>query len=154
MWGFTPTISDDHLLIVGYCGADLKGYKGAYKIPVANITTSIDQQHNSDTPTKWTELTAVDHYYTALVLSSSPPVVVGGEDITGTPTADIKMYDNSNKSWKKIGSLSSARSCVGVAAVYNNAIVIIGGCTNGGGMANAKSSCLTIVELGQAELLH
>ena len=52
MWGFTLTISDDHLLIVGYGGANMQRYKGAYKIPVANITASIDQQHNSDTPTK------------------------------------------------------------------------------------------------------
>ena len=152
MYGFTPTISDDHLIIVGYHGAEMKGYNAAYKIPVANIT-SIDQQHNSDTPTKWTELT--DHWFTALVPSSSPPVVVGGNDTTNTiTTADIKMYDNSNKSWKKIGSLSSARSTVAVAAVYNNAIVVIGGCTKADTMANAKSSSLTIVELGQAELLH
>ena len=44
MWAFTPTISDDHLLIVGYGGADIKAYIGAYKIPVASITASIDQQ--------------------------------------------------------------------------------------------------------------
>ena len=82
-------------------------------------------------------------------------MVVGGDDTTGTiPTADIKMYDNSNKSWKKIGSLSSARSRVAVAAVYNNAIVVIGGCTKGDTVAGAKSSSLTVVELGQAELLH
>ena len=154
MYSFTPTIFDDHLIIVGYSGAHTR-YKGAYKIPVANITASIYQQHNSDTPTKWTELTAADHLYTALVPSSSPPVVVSGDDTTGTiPTADIKMYDNSNNSWKKVGSLSSARSNVAVAAVYNNAIVVIGGFINGGGMAHAKSSSLTVVELGQAELLH
>ena len=155
MYGFTPTISDDHLLIVGYYGAELQDYNAAYKIPVAHIRSSIDQQHNSDTPTKWTELTATDHWFTGLVPGSSPPVVVGGEDTTGTiPTADIKMYDNSNKSWKKIGSLSSARSTVAVAAVYNNAIVVIGGCTKADTPANARSSSLTIVELGQAELLH
>ena len=154
MWGFTPIVSDDHLLIVGYYGADMKGYS-AYKIPVANITASDDQQRNSDTPTKWTELTAADQYNTALVPSSSPPVVVSGQDATGKIlTADIKMYDNSNKSWKKIGSLSSARSCVAVAAVYNNAIVIIGGYTKGGSGTIAKSSSVTVVELGQAELLH
>ena len=127
MYGFMPTISDDHLLIVGYFGADKLYYNSAYKIPVANITTSIEQQHNSN---KWTALTTANHWDTALVPSSSPPVVVGGQDYTGTiPIADIKMYDNSNKSWKKIGSLSSARSCAAVAAVYNNAIVVIGGCT-------------------------
>ena len=155
MYAFTPIVSDDHLLIVGYNHTDMKRDKSAYKIPVATITASCDRQHNSDTPTKWTELTSADHWHTALVPSSSPPVVVGGDDITGiTSTADIKMYDNSNKSWKKIESLSSARSVVAVAAVYNNAIVIIGGRTKGGSMANVLSSSVTVVELGQAELLH
>ena len=154
MFGFTPTISDDHLIIVGYYGAERRRYNGAYKIPVANITASIDQQHSSDTPTKWTKMTAAaDHWFTALVPSSSPPVVVGGQHGI-TPTADIKMYDNSNRSWKKIGSLSSARSIVAVAAVYNNAIFVIGGCTKVDSTANAESSSLTVVELGQAELLH
>ena len=92
MCSFTPTISDDHLLIVGYhdadTGADMR-CRSAYKIPVANITTSIDQQHNSDTPTKWAELTVADHWCTALVPSLSPPMVVGGHDTTYKPTADI-----------------------------------------------------------------
>ena len=153
MYAFKPIVSDDHLLMVGYCGADMKGYNGVNKIPVASITASSDQQHNSDTPTKWTKLTAADHWFTALVPSSSPPVVVGGDKEDDTTTADIKMYDNSKK-WKKIGSLSSARSYAAVAAVYNNAIIIIGGCTKGGSVANCKSSSVTVVELGQAELLH
>ena len=155
MFGFIPTVYDDHLLIVSYYGADMRSYNGVYKIPVVNIAASGDQQQKSDTPTKWTELTVVDHWCTTLVPSSSSPVVVGGENTTGTiPTVDIKMYDNSNKSWKKIGSLSSARSGVAVAAVYNNAIIIIGGRTKGGSMAIAESSSVTVVELGQAELLH
>ena len=155
MYAFTPTISDGDLIIVGYVDTNLVNNKSAYKIPVTNITTSVDQQHKIDTPTKWTKLTACDHYGTALVPSSSPPVVVGGANTTGTiPTADIKMYDNSNESWKKIGSLSSARSRVAVAAVYNNAIIVIGGCTKLDTLVNMRSSSLTVVELGQAELLH
>ena len=111
MYAFTPTIYDDHLLIVGYSDANKYSDSGAYKIPVANITASTSQQYNSDTPIKWTKLTAADHWATTLVSSSSPPVVIGGEDKIGKiPIADIKMYDNSNKSWKKIGSLTSARS--------------------------------------------
>jgi len=155
MYGFTPTTSDGDLIIVGYGNKDFKIDNSAYKIPVTNITASVDQQHNIDTSTKWTKLTAADHYCTALVASLSPPVVVGGNDTTSTiSTADIKMYDNSNKSWKKIGSLSSARSNVGVAVVYNNAFITIGGCTKADTWANARSSSLTIVELGQAELLQ
>ena len=155
MWSFTPIVSDDHLLIVSYSGIDKKCYNGACKIPVADIIASGDQQHNRHTPTKLTELTVADHWCTAIVPSSSPPVVVGVGDITGTTTtSDTKMYDNFNKSWKKIKSLSSARSHVAVAAVYNNAIIIIGRCTKGGSAANCKSSSVTIVELGQAELLR
>ena len=113
MYGFIPTISDDHLLIGSYypCGA----CKQFYKIPVANITAPMYQNHNSDTSTKWTELTLPTHWFTDLMPNISPPVVVGGEDTTGTiPTADIKMYDYSNKLWKKIWSLSSARTRVAV----------------------------------------
>ena len=148
MYGFTPTVSGVHLLIVGYSDANIKRENSAYKIPVTNITASID------IPTKWTKLTAADHWFTALILSSSPPVVVGGQDATGAATEDIKMYDNSDKSWKKIGALSSARSEVAVVAVYDNSIIVIGGCTKGDTTANAGSSTVTVVELGQAELFH
>ena len=154
MYDFTPTISDDCLLIVKHCPS--KTCKQFYKIPVANITAPMYQNRNSD---KWTKLIMPTHWFTDLVPNTmtSLPVVVGGEDTTGTIlTADIKMYSNSNKSWKKIGSLSFARTRVAVAAVYNNAstIVVIGGCTKGDTIDNVKSSCLTLVELGQAELLH
>ena len=147
MYAFTPTItSDDHLLIVGYTAADIR-YNTVYKIPIAIITAAINQQHNSDAPTKWTELTASGHYCTALIPSSSPPVVVGGCDIDGISTADVRMYDNSNDSWRKIGSSSSAISYVTLAEVYNNAIIIIGGCTDTKGIANRKATSLTIVEM-------
>ena len=79
MYGFTPIVSDDHMLIVGYSDARMKGDRSTYKTPLTNIIASGDQHHNSDTPTKWTELTAADHWHTALIPSASPPVVVGGE---------------------------------------------------------------------------
>ena len=62
------------------------------------------------------------------------------------------MYDNSDHSWRSAGSLSSARHLVAVAAVGDNAIVFIGGCTKG--KPERDSSSLTVVELGEAELLH
>ena len=155
MFAFIPTItSDSHLLIVSYYGADKFKHKSVYTIPVANITTSVDRQPNSNAPTEWTKLTVVDHYNASPVPSSSPPVVVGGEDIGGEPTADIKMYDHVNWSWKKIGSLSSARTRAPIAAVYNNAIIIIGECTKADTLGDCKSSSMTVVELGQAELLQ
>ena len=157
MYEFIPTISDDHLLIVGYCVTGRKAKKGAYKLPVANITASIEEQHKvtSSTSSGWTELTELTHLLTVLVPNSSPPVVVGGWNRNDkTSTADIKIYDDSDHSWRKVGSLSSAKLVAGIAAVDNNAVIIIGGCTRGGSKDDLKSSSLTVVELGQAEVLH
>ena len=151
MHNLIPTTYNDHLLIVGYSSSSTR-YKATYTIPLASITASVDHEQNSDKSMEWTKLSAADHYWTSPVPSSSPPVTVGGENATGKVTADIKMYDNSMKSWKKIESLSSARSTVAVAAVYNNAIVVIGGYTEGKNVGSAKSSSLKLVELGQAEL--
>ena len=152
MAAFKPIITDDHLLIVGYNDANLQCGNRAYKIPVDYITKSGDQQETSDTCSKWIKMTNATHWYTALVPSSSPPVVVGGQ-VSGTTTSDIKMYDDSSKSWKNIASLSSAKAQITVVAVNNNAIIVIGGYTKGGSVANAKSSSLTTVEIGQAQLI-
>ena len=152
MYGFTPIIYDDSLFTVGYSDADVNVCNDAYKIPVAAIIASIDHQSNNDMPPQWTKLPAINPYRTALVPCLSLPVIAGGKDATGTPTSDIKMYDNLNKSWKKIGSLSFARCGVAITSVHNNAIIVIGGYTTGGSKINRKSSNLTVVELGQAEL--
>ena len=146
---FTPIITDNHFLIVGYTAADLECDASAYKIPVDAITRSGDQQQTSDTATKWITMTNATHWSAALVPSSSPPVVFGGNDPTQTP--DIKMYVDSSKSWKTIASLSSAKSAVAIAAVNNNAIIVIGGCCGGASVNDALSSSLTTVELGQAQ---
>ena len=152
MYYFTPIITDDHLLIVGYDDANDRRVANAYKIPVDDITRSGDQQQTSDTSTKWITMTNDTHWFTALVPSSSPPVVVGGEDQSNITISDIKMYDDSSKSWKNISSLSSARSQVAIATVNNNAIIVIGGYTKGGNADDHRSSSVTTVELGQAQL--
>jgi len=157
MWSFTPIISDDHLVIVGYSsGSAMKRYTGSYKIPVSDIT---DEQPKSNSKsnkkkTKWTTISSATHWSTALVSNSFPLMVVGGQNYSGQPTSDVKMYDEYNKSWKTMALLSSARTDVTVAAVGDNAIVAIGGFTKAGSVSNALSSSLTTVELGQAQLSH
>ena len=77
-------------------------------------------------------------------------MVIGGRDPydVNTTTSDIKIYDESTKSWRNtIASLSSPRSAVTIAAVNDNAIIVIGGYTKGGD--DAESFSLTKVELGQ-----
>jgi len=148
MCAFQPTIFDDHLFIVGYTGADMHLEKLVHKLPIALITNSAYQLHC--TSTRWVKLVQTIQLGSMLVHGLSPLVVVGGEDVTGT-TADVMMFDKFRETWKKIDSLSFARSEVAVAAINNNAVIVIGGCTKGGSITNAKSSSLTVVELGRVE---
>ena len=146
MWGFTPVIFDDNVFIAGFCGHDLKHHRRGFKIPTNEVIGS------QDPPATWTRVAKADHFSTALVPSVYAPILVGGETHDSTPTVDITLYDPSTDSWQKIASLSSARFEVAVALINDNAIMVIGGCTVGGDVENAKSSCLTTVELGKVIL--
>ena len=155
MFNIRPIISDGNLLFVQYYKSDYTVTRCGYKIPVADITSPVKRH------TTWTELTPLSSSDVALVPNSSPLIAVGGhlsspqdahKDIKlrkYDTTANIEMYDDSSKTWKKIDSLSFARTSPGVATVGNNAIVVIGGCTD---VNNTASSAITTVELGQAEL--
>ncbi|XP_065886360.1 uncharacterized protein [Dysidea avara] len=157
MYDISCTISDSHLVIMSYYSIDLKNYTVVYTIPVSEIVSPTRNRLLSwIVPNKWSQLTTANRWAVALVPNSSPLMVLGGTDRTSTvQTTDISIFDNTSKSWKKIeSSLTSARSTAAVAAVNNNAIIVIGGCTSRVSTASAKSSSMTIVELGQAELLQ
>jgi len=69
--------------------------KSAYKMPVANIT---DQQHTLKfiRKHKWIELTASNHWFTALIPGFTPPVIVVGMMEVAQCLQQIsicKMYD-------------------------------------------------------------
>ena len=115
--------------IVGYHGVYSSRHKNAYRIPVASITKSSQHKLNAPRTLDWIEITETTHWFTSLIPNSSPPVVVGGQNTTDTATEDINMYDYSNDTWRKVGSLSSARSYVTVSAMHNNAIIVVGGYT-------------------------
>ena len=154
MFNVRPTTSDGNLLFVEYYESSFIVTACGYKIPIADIISPVKQH------TTWTKLTPLSSSDVAVV-SNSCPIVVGGHRSSPQDankdtelrkydtTADIEMYDDSSKTWKKINSLSFARTSTGVAAVGNNAIVVIGGCTDAN---NFASSAITTVELGQAEL--
>ena len=90
------------------------------------------------------------HRYSSLVTGISPLTVLGGFGSTDV-SADIEMYERSTRKWKKLNSLSFARSSAAVAVINNNVIFVIGGYTKQGGFADAMSSILTVVELGLVE---
>ena len=156
MSSFAPIIADCQLYIVGYWGADMRHNSDAYMIPIVDVISSSEQNQINEqdqaivAPTQWINITAAFHHWTSLVPHSSPPATVGGRNKGGSATDDISVYILS-RSWRKVASLSSARSQVAVAAINDNAIIVFGGYTKGGTTASAMSSCVDTVELGQAK---
>ena len=139
---------DNHLFIVGYINADNHFDKHVYELPVGVITNLADQL--KCVSTRWVKLAGVTKEHASLVTGLSSLIVVGGYDAT-VATADMKMYDRTSEKWKKIDSLSFARSSAAAAVINNNAIVVIGGFTKHRSPTDAKSSSLNVVELGQVE---
>ena len=103
---------------------------------------------------EWNKLAPATHRCATLVPGSSPPVVLGGIDPSGkVPITDIKMYDESHKLWRNIGSLSSAKCLLAVGEIKSGSFILIGGCTKLDSLDNALSSILNVVELGQAVIV-
>ena len=154
MYAFTPTICDDYLLVVGYTGADVKRYKNSFKILISDIIKLVEpcQPEAKDPRTKWIPMADTTYLHAAPVRNFPTPTVVGGEDQNGTTTGEIEIYDSGTNSWRNLTALSSARSSVAAVAVSsNNALVVIGGYTEGDSIDNALDSSLDTVEWGKAE---
>ena len=147
MWALQLTVFDDHLFVTGYIDANGDFDSHVYKLPMTLITDSAN--HLWRTSTRWIELPQTTSLHSSLVIGLSSLLVVGGHD--ASMTADIKMYDRNSEKWKKIDSLLHARCSAAVAAINNNAIVVIGGYTKHGSISDCMSSSLTVVELGQVE---
>ena len=133
MYNIILTVCNEHLFIA-YKRSD----KHVYGFPVEEITNSTEQQRHI--PTEWVKLSQTAHQCSTLVTGLPSLVMAGGE-----AAADIMMYDRSARQWKKIDSLSFARSKAAVTVINNTAILVAGGQTSTG------SKFLTDVELGQVE---
>ena len=153
MWDIKPTISGDNIIIVGY--STTGGRKnGHYQITIDEIISSLDQPLSTGAvSTKWKKMLHATHYDTVTVPYSNPPVIIGG-NIKGVATSDVTLYDVPKNSWRKVDSLTTARSNVGVVLMNNNTIIVIGGITGGTDVAGAKASSITIAEIGNIVLNH
>ena len=151
MFGITPTITGDHITIVGYNHAGGRN-KGCYQIPVQDIMSSLDKPLSTGAVTsQWKELSPAPHYHTVTIPYSNPPVIMGGHSHSsqgGAPISDVSVYDSSSNSWRKMDSLTSARDCVGVVLLNSNSLIVIGGTSGGEGIEGAMANCLTLVEIG------
>ena len=157
MWAIKPTISGDNIIIVGY--NDAGGcYNGHYQITIDEIISSLDQPLSTGAvSTKWKKMLHATHWETTTVPYSNPPVIIGGHGRANqgsVRTSDVTLYDVSKNSWRKVDSLTTARSAVGVALINNNTIIVIGGTTGGTGIEEAMASSITTVEIGNIVLNH
>ena len=148
MWNIKPTISGDHITIVGY--ANTAGlYTGCYHIPTEELILSFDQSLSPGAvPVQWKELSAATHFNTATIPYSNPAVTIGGSNKSDVPTSDVSLYDTHKNSWRKVDSLTSARSMVGVALLNSHTIIVIGGTSGGVDVEGAMASSLSTVEIG------
>ena len=150
MVNISLTISDDLLYIAGYSTSHEWSNK-AYKISVDKITSSVAQSSTSSQTVQWTTIPSTPHYNTAIIPNSCPPVIIGGDDLQGVPTADIAML---KQSWSKVASLSSPRSAIAVVPINCESILVIGGITSGTTVEDAKAHSLTKVEKGTVKRSH
>ena len=152
MWAISPTITGEYITIIGYYDAK-SGYSGCYQLPVQDIMSSLDQPLSTGAVTsQWKKLSPAPHWKTVTIPYSNPPIIMGGHSHSSqgsAPTSDVSIYDSSNNSWRKVDSLTSARSNAGISLINSNTVIIIGGCTKGaGGVEAAMSSSLTLIEIG------
>ena len=152
MWGITPTFCGENISIVGYSNAGGRS-SGHYQITTDEIISSFGQPPSTETAsTKWKMLLHAKHFNTATIPNSNPLLVFGGNshDNQGSVrTADVTLYDVSTKLWRKVDSLTTARSDIGVALLNNHTIIVIGGTTCGAGVEETMASSLTKVEIGK-----
>jgi len=135
-------IYEGYLFIVSCYNDQKQILDDVYKIPITNILSPTDKV------IPWTKLTNA-HFDTALVSELNYPMAVGGHTSSSVPTKHLRIYDANSDSWRTIGSLLNARTCVAATAVGDNALIVIGGCSE---VANTNSA-VTSVELGQVDLV-
>ena len=154
MWGISPIIADEYLYIVGY--TQPRGTSNrTYRLSISLLIFLLQQPHHAgalDRQVVWSELSRAPYFFTALVPELYPPIIMGGGDNTGnSPTSDICLYDMSGNSWKQVASLPMARLNTAVATIDDGTVIVFGGYTNGKTTRSAMDSCITTVEIGQAE---
>ena len=83
-----------------------------------------------------------------------PPLIVGGNDNTFNGVVDVSIYNVATDTWNLVDRLKTARAYSIVAAVDDNAIIVIGGCHEARNLTTCKASAIKTVEIRQAVPEH
>ena len=152
MKNISATTCNESFIIAGYTDVDGCCDNGTLIITVDSLVEAEPQYSQTSsvnkTVDKWNQLCPSPYYSTAIVLNSSPPVIVGGLDEQDKAVNSISLYDDSSNSWKEISTLSI--SCAGATVVtINNTILVAGGYTDGSTREAINATSLKSVTLGQ-----
>jgi len=106
MWGISATASKKLLHIVGYNGADNHCYNDSYAISLDHITyhsaAKSAEQGSVKAQNPWVSLPDAPLWYSALVPTSSPPIIIRGEDKNGELVATATIYEQTNQLWQQV----------------------------------------------------
>ena len=149
---YTPsaTVCGESLIIVGFGTADNKCSNEAFLIYMNEI---LSQPQRSSGNHKWTTLPDALHWKTALISTSSHPVIIGGCNGQQKAVKDVTVYDDTTKNWRKVSTLPT-NFTFPVATTINNCIIVAGGCKNAKDMKTANDTCSTKVFKGCLEEIH
>lgn len=153
MWGISATASKRLFHIVGYNGADNHCYNDAYTIALEHVAyqsaTASADQGSVKAQNPWVPLPDAPLWYSALVPTSSPPVILGGEDKNGEVVATATIYEQASQLWRQVDSVKLSTGAglayTTVARAGKDAIFVIGGCTNTKTTNEASSTSLATV---------
>lgn len=147
MWNMSTTICNNEMYIIGYAGSDNMRYQAAYKLAISDI-------ENSTSPKVWKKLHSPPRARTTVVPYCYSPLIVGGNDNNYNSVVDVSLYNVSTDSWSLVGMLKTPRAYSIVAAVDDNAIIVIGGCHEAKNLTTCKASAIKTVEIGQVVPKH
>ena len=151
MWCPSVTISNDQLWVVGF-NNDNSGSlnlieqrsEEIFWIPVTDVVST-------DKKGKWEPLPRVVPYYSSTVVPYSSPIVTVGGDTEDTKTVcAIEMHNDSLGAWEQVASLKEpSRAYVTVACIgEQQAIIVLGGCTQTRNKRSRQDSSLALVQIG------
>ena len=143
MWNMSTTICNNEMYIIGYAGSDNMRYQAAYKLAISDI-------ENSTSARNWKKLHSPPRARTAVVPYTFPPMIIGGNESSFSSVVDASVYNVDNDTWNLVDMLKTPRAYCIVAAVDDNAIIVIGGCHKAQNLTTCKATAIKTVEIGQA----
>lgn len=145
MWNMSTTICNGDMYIIGYAGSDNMRYQAAYKLAISDIKDSASAK-------VWKKLHSPPRARTTVVPYTFPPLIIGGNDNNFNSVVDVSVYNVTTDTWSLVDMLKTPRAYSIVAAVDDNAVIVIGGCHEARNLTTCKASAIKTVEIGQVIL--